>query len=260
MTITAELKKPLREFRRWVQLRLPYRAAPAMEYYRRIKDQHPELLADVLAYSKLSENIVVKLLSREIDSFTSEWNARNVKDDYWFYLSSKGYFWGNLAHTDIDCYIKLIGELLPNSGRVLEYGGGVGQISFDLAKAGYQVEYLELSAIQKDFLRFRAFRNKVPITIVDVWSKLPRDHYDVVFALDVFEHVADAPRLIREQLGPAIKTGGYLIDVTEFGQTPKDPMHLTKEYESPLLKSLNEAGLQVSLQHRDYRVWRKMGS
>lgn len=257
MAITAELKKPLRGIRRWVELQLPYRESPNKAIFDKLKQRCPDLLADVLAYTKLPENTAAKLISREIDSFTSEWNARSVKDDYWFYLSSKGYFWGNLAHVDFDCYIKLITELLPKSGRILEYGGGVGHISFALARAGYQAEHLELSTIQKDFIRFRAARNKVPVTVLNAWEGLPKNHYDAVLALDVFEHIPDAKRLITDQIGPAIKQGGYLVDVTEYGPTPKDPMHMTKDHEAPMLSALAEAGLSVVIKNCDYRVWQK---
>jgi SAM-dependent methyltransferase len=238
-------------------LRLPYHETPDFGRFHKIKRLAPELLADILAYSKLPEDIVAKLISRELDSFVREWNRRKIADDYWFYLSSKNYFWGNLAHTDISCYLELVEKWVPSQGHILEYGAGVGHISFALAKLGYHAEYLELSALQKDFFRFRCSKNNVRAVILDAWSDLPLNRYDAILALDVFEHIPDAPELVRKQIGPALKVGGCLIDFTVYGQTPKDPMHLPHAHERALLKAFEEAGLRVATHQRDFRIWKK---
>lgn len=212
--------------------------------YPRVKYGDTELFADILEYTKLPEETVAKLLSRKIGSFTKEWIKREVKDNYWFYLSAKGYFWGNLAHLDIDEYIKIIKEYCPPCGRILEYGGGVGNLTFKLAREGYQAEYLELSALQKDFLRFRAYKHKLAIKIIDVWQDLERDYYDIIFALDVFEHIPNAHELVKNQLSPALKKGGILVDFSYYKKSNKDPMHLDKQYEKLLLKAFIESNLQ----------------
>lgn len=226
--------------------------------YPKVKYGDPELFADIIEYTKLPEEIVAQLLSRKIGSFTKEWKTREVKNDYWFYLSSKGYFWGNLPHLDIDEYIKIIKEYCPPGGRILEYGGGVGNLTFKLAKEGYQAEYLELSTLQKDFLRFRAYKHNLPIKIIDTWQNLEKDYYDVIFALDVFEHIPNAHELVKNQLAPALKKNGILVDFTCYGKSIKDPMHLDKEYEKLLLRAFVESDLQIIKDIVDYRICQKV--
>lgn len=225
--------------------------------YPKVKYGDPELFTDILEYTKLPEEIVAQLLSRKIGSFTKEWETREVKDDYWFYLSSKGYFWGNLPHLDIDEYIEIVKEYCPAKGRVLEYGGGVGNLIFRLATEGYQAEHLEVSALEKDFLRFRSSKHKLAIKIIDVWQDLEKDYYDVIFALDVFEHIPNAHELVKSQLAPALKKGGILIDFTCYGETKKDPMHLDKKYEKLLLKAFMESNLRIIRDNGPFRICQK---
>ena len=227
--------------------------------YPLVKNGDPELFADILEYTKLPENIVAKLLSRKKESFVKEWNNREIKDDYWFYLSSKGYFWGNLPHQlDMNCYIKIVKEYSSQRGRILEYGGGIGNLTFKLAKEGYQAEYLELSALQKDFLRFRAYKHKLTnLKIIDTWQYLKKNYYDVIFALDVFEHIPNAHELVKNQLAPGLKNGGILIDFTCYGKTTKDPMHLDKKYEKLLLKAFMKSDLEIIKNGVYFRISKK---
>lgn len=222
-----------------------------------IKNKDPELYKDILAYTRIPEDVVAKLLNREIQSFTQEYNERIVKEDHWFYMSSIGYFWGNLSHIDIDLYIDLISKYITDGGAVLEFGGGVGNISYALAKKGYRAEYMELSTIQKDFLRFRAVVHDLDIRIIDVWQNLDRNHYDAILALDVFEHVANADEILKEELVPALKIGGILIDCSVFTVSFKDPMHYGKKYETKLMHAFEISNMELIVEKEDYRIWKK---
>jgi len=226
--------------------------------YLKVKNEDPGLFADILEYTRLPEDVVAKLLKREMQSYTMEWKTREVKADYWFYLSSIGYFWGNLPHLNGEFYCELLKKYnIARNGTVLEYGGGVGNISYYMAKEGYKTEYLELSALQKDFLRFRIYKHNIPIRIINVWQSLDKNHYDAILALDIFEHIPNANEILKDQLAPALKKNGILIDFSLFKKSDKDPMHYGEQGEKDLLQAFTETNMELISDTKDCRIWQK---
>lgn len=225
-------------------------------YYKVKNDK--ELYEDIKDYTHLSDHELKQVLSRKKQNFVKEWNKREVKDDYWYYLSSTGYFWANLSHLNGDYYMKILSEFISNKkGTVLEYGGGVGNITYTLARNGYKAEHLELSVLQKDFLQFRVDKHKLPVKILNVWSTFNLNHYDAILALDVFEHIKNADEILMNKLAPSLKNEGIIIDFTCYGKTINDPMHLENVYEKKLMEAFDRAKLKIIHNDNDYRVWKK---
>tara|TARA_R110002167_G_scaffold88964_10_gene239821 strand:- start:6628 stop:7317 length:690 start_codon:yes stop_codon:yes gene_type:complete len=95
----------------------------------------------------------------------------------------------------------------PNYSKVLDFGSGSGCFSYLLAKNGYEV-----TAIDLDFSPLKLIQEKVdfPPTIRFIegdllQEDLPSNSFDVIFALDVLEHIenlSDYIALFRRLLTP----------------------------------------------------------
>ncbi|MHA1797430.1 MAG: class I SAM-dependent methyltransferase [Candidatus Helarchaeota archaeon] len=121
--------------------------------------------------------------------------------------------------------------------RFLEYGCGIADTSLIASLAGAEaVDALDLPSITLDYARFRArkfqkkFQLPTPITFiesVDDISKLvlPENHYDIVSAEDVFEHVID-PVAHAKKIYDTLRKGGSMYFSTEFVHSDFHPMHL----------------------------------
>ena len=221
-------------------------------------DHRFDVVDDLVQFTSLPAERVRELLAREIEDFRTEWLRLplGLREDRWFYLSSRTYLFANAVHFhEAPAVVEEVAALLPPGGRVLDFGGGTGNLSLSLAARGFRVHYHELSALQKDFTRFRVYRHGLHenVGILDSWVQIPSEHYDAVCAFDVFEHLPDLPEVI-DRLAGSLRDGGLLIDTPSFGPGLFNPMH----HEDPGLESLLAGhGLVLDRTSPTFRVWAK---
>lgn len=107
---------------------------------------------------------------------------------------------------------------------MLDYGGGNGDFSCALARAGVEATYLDVPGESADFLRWRAQRESLRIEIVHELDQL-RGPYDVIFALDVLEHVAE-PQPVLARWKELLSPRGLLAATYYTGPASSAPMHI----------------------------------
>jgi 2-polyprenyl-3-methyl-5-hydroxy-6-metoxy-1,4-benzoquinol methylase len=254
---TAALGGALGRFGRRLALR-PHRGErvelpPLVE----VGDHRFDVVDDLVAYTGLPRAQVDDLVRRRSDSFRAEWflTPPERRVDNWFYLSSTTYLFGNAVHDPLP-FLALLERVGATPGRVLDFGGGTGNLALALAAAGWDVEYLERSALQKDFVAFRADRHGLHerVRILDQWRRLKPDRYDAAFAVDVLEHIADLDAVLRKLLLPALREAGRLVESSPFIRTLSNPMHHEHTQLDMLLAS---EGFVVEVAGDGARVWRR---
>ncbi len=212
---------------------------------------------DLVNYTGLPPDEVDRLLRRRSDSFRAEWytTPRKRRLDAWFYLASSTYLFGNAVHDPLP-QLKLLRDRGIRPGRALDFGGGTGNLALAMAAAGWTVDYLEHSALQKDFVAYRlnAYGFADRVRVLDDWRPIAAETYDLVVAIDVLEHVADLERLLTESLLPAIRDGGRLLESSPFVQNVSNPMHHEhKDFES----TLENASFLLEHSSPEGRLWRR---
>jgi SAM-dependent methyltransferase len=217
-----------------------------------------DVVDDLVRFTSLTREQVLALVSREHENFRVEWLALppELRDDTWFYLSSRTYLFANAIHVhDSPQIVDDVASLVPPGGKVLEFGGGTGNLSLALAARGLLVDYLELSALQKDFVRFRVGLHGLEgeVSVLDWWAPLAADAYGVICGFDVFEHLPDLPTTL-DRIVAALAPGGALAESSPFFVSLSNPMH----HEDPGFDDMLRArGLELSKVAYDHRVWRK---
>lgn len=212
---------------------------------------------DIAEFTGLGRAVAeAEVATRRSLNFRSEWFATpaQIRRDHWFYLSSKTYLFANASHFTDGAFVPAFRDRVRVGARVLDFGGGSGELSLQLAAAGYHVTFLELNCLQRDFMRFRIDRHALHgmVEVLDPWASVPRAAFDAVIAMDVIEHLPNAAEILREKLIPARKDDGLLVENSPFVVNPGNPMH-HEDFGFDALMA--EHGLVEAKPILDARVW-----
>jgi 2-polyprenyl-3-methyl-5-hydroxy-6-metoxy-1,4-benzoquinol methylase len=138
--------------------------------------------------------------------------------------------------TDYLDYMVNDSGLELNEFNILDYGCGVSDIGLLFCSFGATVTICDLDNRRFDFVleRFKR-RGYVPSTIrikdTEIYPELPEKEYDLIIATELFEHVRDPLKLLKN-FAKALKRGGYLLD-SMGGEFERDdrPHHLREAFQ-----------------------------
>ena len=126
----------------------------------------------------------------------------------------------------------LFGELLAGD-RVLDIGAGSGVFTAALADAGFEVVGVEVA--EAAVRRARSAHSSLDFRLVDFDGPLPFDDgsFEVVWASEVIEHVADTARWLSE-VRRVLAPGGRLLVTTPNHGRLLVALHGVERYSEPL--------------------------
>lgn len=125
--------------------------------------------------------------------------------------------------------------------RCLDFGSGIGSGSLLFARHGLEVGLADISSPLQRFCRWRLQLRNLPGDFFDLKTcRLPRESFDMVTAMDVFEHLAD-PEETVERLWEALKPGGFLFGRFHAEPDEDRPLHIVEDFE-PSFRRLRELG------------------
>jgi len=131
-------------------------------------------------------------------------------------------------------------------GRILDFGGGDGDMSIRLSRKGQNVEYCDVSGKTMDFALWRFKKHGLNIrTMVSTEPDtiILEGNYDVILALDVLEHLVN-PLHYCSVFHEHLSDNGLLIGRPSFGNDPLHPMHLKEnmKYNETFAETMKNIG------------------
>jgi len=152
------------------------------------------------------------------------WRERNpdtLEEVRRFYSETTEYLF-DLANWNASNTFKEVINYLPQVEglKVLDFGGGIGSLSLLLHKRGADVDYLDLPGLVTEFAKFRSNGR---INFIDSLAD-KSESYDLIVAIDVFEHLPDLPEQLI-MIAKALKPDGILFFNNNFGQLELHPQH-----------------------------------
>jgi len=119
-------------------------------------------------------------------------------------------------------------------GSILDFGGGIGDLSAKLAENGHNVTYLDVESKNMEFAKWY-FEKKglnIKTLVAEENLELP-DCYDTIMCIEVIEHLTN-PKETLLMMVSHLKKGGKLI-ITQLdceGSTESNPMHLRIDFDA----------------------------
>jgi len=209
-----------------------------------------KLIRDLMEYYNLSYDetkCMLKLGRRLFCDFWYELNSKNEEEILSFYKMPFPYNVFSLAYWHMSRgQIKFRKEIVKHSfGDVLDYGGGIGDLSVKMAKKDLNITYAEVSGKNMEFARNLFRKRGYEIKVIDVekeQEKIWERTYDTIICIDVIEHIPH-PEGALEEMARHLKNNGRLIITALECSGPKDdaPMHLKIDFDAP--KLLNSFGI-----------------
>ncbi len=118
----------------------------------------------------------------------------------------------------------------------LDFGSGVGSGALLFASAGIAVTLGDISTTLLDFCRWRFDRRRLTAAFVDLKATtLPEAAFDMVLAMDVFEHLVDPVETV-ERLWLTLKPGGLLFARIHAEEDADRPHHIVRDFEPTLAR------------------------
>lgn len=140
-----------------------------------------------------------------------------------FYRTTKSFLYETSVWNRAPLKLKMrnwLGQFLMNAApdrqlNILSFGDGLGFDSVYLSAAGHNVTYYEM-ADESIALASKVFKaNNRQIQVVQNAETIPSNHFDVVIAMDVLEHVPSPSDSVR-QFASWLRPGGWLITHSPF--------------------------------------------
>jgi 2-polyprenyl-3-methyl-5-hydroxy-6-metoxy-1,4-benzoquinol methylase len=128
--------------------------------------------------------------------------------------------------------------------RYLDFGAGISSGSILFARHGFDVAAADISSSLIKFSDWRFAKRGIAALTIDLKVRdMPAESFDLITAMDVFEHLVDGAAAV-DQIAGALAPGGFLYG--RFAAEPDDerPQHVAHDFQ-PVFQRLNALGFKM---------------
>jgi 2-polyprenyl-3-methyl-5-hydroxy-6-metoxy-1,4-benzoquinol methylase len=227
-------------------------------------DLRASLLKEVAAYYQVSDLADIdRSCDLAVDTLKSEWeetvDSRQRSSIESFYETKTHIYdlmnWHTLRD-DSGPLAYVVALQIARAHRVrscLDFGSGVGSGGLLFSHADIDTTLADISTTLLDFARWRFDRRRLPARFVDLKDTplLPESSFDMILAMDVFEHLVD-PVEVVQRLWRAMKPGGLLFARIHAAVDPSHPQHVVEDF-GPTFARMEQLGFMEKW--RDRALW-----
>jgi mycofactocin glycosyltransferase len=132
-------------------------------------------------------------------------------------------------------YVTALKFVQPRACRhCLDFGCGVGSGAVLFARNGFEVSIADISSLLLRFSAWRLASRQLSCRVLDLKvDRLPTATYDLVLAMDVFEHLVDPVGAVDE-IARALKPGGFLFGRFHVEEDDTHVTHVVKDFTATL--------------------------
>jgi len=226
-------------------------------------DLRASLLREVAHYYNVSDLAEIdRWCSRAVDTLKSDWHAMvdprhrsSIEDFYEIKTHIYDLINWHTLRDDTGPLAYVVALQIARDHNVrscLDFGSGVGSGALLFGRANIEMTLADISTTLLDFARWRFHLRSLPAHFVDLNSTpLPDGAFDMILAMDVFEHLVDPVEAV-ERLWRALKQGGLLFARIHAETDPSHPQHIAADF-GPTFNRMAELGFVEKW--RDRALW-----
>ena len=181
-----------------------------------------DILFDLAEFEDISVLDAMTRCEHGLDNAVAE--SRELGDQ--FYVDSQQLIYDLVVFNSHQWYLpRRVSALAAMAeAHFLDFGCGIGTAAFHLASEGKEVWAYDINKRCMEFARFRNKRLGYPnVHFIDSLDDADFTETEIVYALDVFEHIAD-PYPILEDLYRRMKAGTKLAQASPWNDL--QPLHI----------------------------------
>jgi 2-polyprenyl-3-methyl-5-hydroxy-6-metoxy-1,4-benzoquinol methylase len=218
------------------------------------RDLARSLIREIAAFTGLPTAEVEQRCKNAVESMAQDWTRQvdpgSAASVQRYYDAADAYvydlmWWHALEHdTSPLGYVTAL-ELARQHGchSALDFGSGVGAGALLFGRDGLQVALADVSSALLGFSRWRLQQRGQPARFIDLkQDALPEGAFQMITAMDVFEHLADPVREV-DRIERALAPGGILFGRFHADEDASHPQHIVHDFE-PTFARLREHGLR----------------
>jgi 2-polyprenyl-3-methyl-5-hydroxy-6-metoxy-1,4-benzoquinol methylase len=206
------------------------------------QDLSQSLLAELGRYTACTDSAEVqRRCEQAVASLRHEWEstveAADPRSIQRFYDQSQAMLhelmWWHTLGEDLSplAYVVALRFAQQHQCRsYLDFGAGVGSGGILFRRHGFQATLADISSSLLSFSGWRLETRKLAAQLIDLkQSRLPSQGFDMITAMDVFEHLTD-PVEVVENLWAALKPGGFLYARIAAESDEDRPQHIVQDF------------------------------
>ena len=199
------------------------------------------IIYDLMEYHGLSYDETVSMMKLGKKLNRDLWNIlepTTLSDEVAFYQRTPYIVFDN-AYWHAEKHQRLLRKEILSSvkGRVLDYGGGVGDLSAEIANHGFDVTYADIEGNTMKFAKYLFNKRGVNIKTFDMsdnnLEKL--GFYDTIISLDVIEHTPNPEYTLRSLIEHLNENGRLIVTNLYPNKTKEYPMHREFDFDAEVL-------------------------
>ncbi|GIW21900.1 MAG: hypothetical protein KatS3mg068_0907 [Candidatus Sericytochromatia bacterium] len=217
-----------------------------------------EKIYELTLYTGKKEDEILEILKNALKNRNLEWEEFSSISTLYFHCNSKYSMYclvkwnSEKKYQDIINYISQICSI--RKGKVLDFGGGIGELSINLASKNIDVSFLEVPSETLNFAKWRFKRKNLNIDIYTSLNQI-KTKFDIIIALDVIE-VLEKPEIHIKKFYELLNSSGLLILSKGKVGEKEHPMNLIKN--KNLIENLtdfcNNNGFKDSIFENKYHL------
>jgi len=208
-------------------------------------------ISEIMLYYRKSEKEVLELFQHAFAKRQQEWEIFSSESVLNFHRNTTASIYCYLKWNSEEKYQKMYQDIFlfcnKTQGRILDFGGGTGELTINLASQSFSIDYLDVPGKVSAFAKWRFNKRFLNVKSFSTLNDVPTTYQNIV-AIDVLSYL-EKPLVHLKKFQQLLNKGGLLF-LSRERINPDHPMVLAKN--ANFLENIEKHCLETGFLRLDY--------